>query len=96
LHDECVDVLQPKEKFIGTLRRTVPPGRGCGRTEGAQNVMRVFVAAFNDLAVEDDRFGFFDFECRTFDVVGEIRLEEREILACGARGCGILDVSNAA
>ncbi len=33
------DEFEPNEKFIGALRRTVPPGCGRGRTEGAQNVM---------------------------------------------------------
>src|SRR5665213_4469589 len=54
LHDESIDVLEPNEKFIGALRRTVAPGCGRGRLKGAQNVMRVFIAVFDDLAVEDD------------------------------------------
>ncbi len=58
--------------------------------------MRVFIAVLDDLALKDDRLGLLDFECRPFYVVGEVRLEEREILARGAGGRGISMLSNAA
>src|SRR6266404_4219633 len=91
LHDERVDVLQPHKKFIGILRRTVPPGGGRRCLERAQDVMRVFITVLDDLSLEDDGFCLLDLERRSLDVVGEVRLKEREILARDARGRGILD-----
>jgi Fic family protein len=41
--------------------------------------MRVFVTVLDDLPLEDDGFRLLDFERRPFDVVGEVRLKEREI-----------------
>ena len=46
--------------------------------------MRVRAAVLNDPAVEDDAFGLGDSERRAFDVVGEVRFEEGEVLACEA------------
>src|SRR3954462_6074346 len=42
--------------------------------------MRVLRAIRRDLLVEDNFFGFFDLEGRAFDVVREVRLEERLVL----------------
>jgi len=60
--------LQPNEKLIGALRRTIPPGGGRRRMEGAQDVVRVFIAVLDDLTFEDDRFGLLDFERCALDV----------------------------
>jgi hypothetical protein len=54
--------------------------------------MRVFITVLDDLPLEDDGFRLLDLERSPFDVVGEVRLKEREILARDARGRGILDV----
>jgi hypothetical protein len=89
LHDERVDVLQPHKKFIGVLRRAVPPGGGRRCLERAQDVMRVFITVLDDLSLEDDGFCLLDLERRSLNVVGEVRLKEREILACDAGGRGI-------
>src|SRR5580692_4419534 len=53
--------------------------------------MRVFVTVLDDLPLEDDGFRLLDLERRSLDVVGEVRLKEREILARYARRRGILD-----
>jgi hypothetical protein len=53
--------------------------------------MRVFIAVLDDFPFENDGFRFFDFERRSFDVVGEVRLKEREVLARDALWRGIHD-----
>jgi hypothetical protein len=53
--------------------------------------MRVLITVLDDLSLEDDGFCLLDLERRSLDVVGEVRLKEREILARDARGRGILD-----
>ena len=48
--------------------------------------MRVFITVLVDLSLEDDGFCLLDLERRPFDVIGEVRLKEREDLARDARG----------